>query len=73
VTGQEQGAGPDPGTLDGRRELCAARVTLNGEPAAISGARHDYAMVRQLASGLGAEWAWPTVARIVAAGGEFRS
>jgi hypothetical protein len=60
-------------TLDQRRALCETRVTLDGQPARISGAQRDFAMVRITASGLGAEWAWPTVARIVAKGGKFKS
>jgi hypothetical protein len=59
--------------LDTRRELCGARVTLNGEPAMISGASRDFANVTQLGTGLSCEWAWSTVARIVAKGGEFKS
>jgi hypothetical protein len=54
-------------------DLCEARVTLNGERAKISGARNDYATIRIASSGLGCDWAWETVARIVAAGGDFRS
>jgi len=58
---------------DERYELTQARVTLNGERAVICGARHDVATVRAISSGLGCEWAWPTVARIVANGGAFKS
>lgn len=64
---------PGHPTLDQRRELCAAKVTLNGQPATISGAMRDFAVVRDIKTGLGAEWAWVTVARIVANGGRFRS
>lgn len=59
--------------LDERRELCAADVTLDGRPARIAGSRNDFATVRVRATGLGAEWSWPTVRRVVANGGEFRS
>lgn len=58
-------------TLDGRRYLCAARVTLNGKPAAIGGARNRFATVTALDMSVSAEWAWETVARIVARGGDF--
>jgi hypothetical protein len=60
-------------TIEQRRELCAATVTLDGQPAWIGGASLDFAIVRQIKTGLGAEWAWPTVARIVANGGAFKS
>lgn len=56
-----------------RLALCAAHITLNGKPAAISGARCDFATVTELPNGARYEWAWPTVARIVANGGTFKS
>jgi hypothetical protein len=47
-------------------------VTLDGEPATISGAQLRFAMVRSR-SGKSAEFAWPTVARVVhKSGGAFR-
>lgn len=61
-----------PGLAE-RRALCSARVTLNGSPAVISGAQREFAHVTDLATRLSAEWAWETVARVVAAGGAFRS
>ena len=60
-------------TLDERRELCAATVTLNGEPAAIRGAQCDYGTVGTMPNGPAHEWAWPTIARIVARDGAFQS
>jgi hypothetical protein len=60
-------------TTNQRRELCAARVTLNGQPATIAGIQCDYARVTDQRSGLSCEWAWPTVARVVANGGRFES
>lgn len=61
--------------LDERRELADTRgLTLDGEPAVIVGARNPFAKVATLRSdGPVVEFAWPTVARIVAAGGAFRS
>jgi len=59
--------------LAARYELCDTRVTLDGKPAKIGGARNEFATVRLIRSGLSAEFAWPTVARIVARGGEFKS
>jgi len=62
-------------TLDktARQDLCQARVTLNGHRAQIAGYNRPFAIVTDLTTGLGAEWAWITVARIVADNGEFHS
>lgn len=60
-------------TPEGRHELCDTDVTLNGEEARITGAERRFATVTQIRTGLGCEWAWGTVARIVASGGAFRS
>lgn len=60
-------------TRDERLTLCGAVVTLNGQRAKISGALRDFAVVTDHKTGLSAEWAWPTVARIVANGGAFKS
>jgi hypothetical protein len=49
-----------------RRALCAATVTLDGKPAKISGARAESAYVTALPGGPAVEYAWPTVARVVA-------
>jgi hypothetical protein len=47
-------------------------VTLNGEPAAITGFRNDFAHIRQVKTGLGCEWSWPTVLHVVRTkGGAF--
>lgn len=55
----------DPITHETRFELTQTEgVTLNGVPARITGARNDFATVTRN-DGLSAEWAWPTVARIV--------
>lgn len=59
-------------TTDERRALCAAEVTINGKPAAIGGVMLDYPVVTALDGSVSAEWAWETVARIVAAGGSFK-
>lgn len=61
-------------TLDEKQALCEAEVTLNGDRARVSGAQLRFARVTQLESGLGAEWAWETVAHIVNnKEGRFRS
>lgn len=65
-------------TLDERRDLCAAEVTLNGKPAQIVGAKDLFATVRTVGpwtpenKTLSAQWAWHTAREIVAKGGEFR-
>lgn len=73
-TGGQGPRGPivDLGT---RHQLCEAEgVTLNGEPAVIIGARNSFAQVATVRSdGPVAEFAWITVRRIVACGGEFFS
>lgn len=61
-----------PLTITDKQVLTAAAVTLNGEPAYVSGIHNEYASVTQH-TGLSVEFAWPTVARIVAAGGHFTS
>jgi hypothetical protein len=68
-------AGAAPPLLLERAALCdTPGVTLDGEPAVITGARNPHAMVRTLRpGGPAAEFAWPTVARITAAGTAFRS
>jgi len=58
--------------IDTRRALCALPCTLDGKPAAISGAARDFATVRDLKTGQGADWAWDTVARVMARDAAFR-
>jgi hypothetical protein len=61
-------------TLSERVALTGANVTLDGRPAKITGYRHQFATVTDRADpARSAEWAWPTVARIVVRGGNFRS
>lgn len=49
-----------------RRALCERPVTLNGEPAVISGALRRFATVTSLVTGLSAEWSWAAVQRVIA-------
>lgn len=57
-----------------RVELVNERVTLNDQPARISGIKNNFATVTQLGSGLGCEWAWGTVDHIVSnRDGKFKS
>lgn len=60
-------------TLEERRILCRCIVTLDGKKAQICGAKNQFATVRALPDGPEAEFAWPTVVRIVAQGGHFKS
>ena len=46
--------------------IAQGEVTLDGWPAVVSGSRHDFATVTQLRNGLQVEFAWPTVAHILA-------
>jgi hypothetical protein len=48
-----------------KQELCNQFVTLNGQPANVSGYMNDFARVVQLESGLSAEFAWQTVEHII--------
>lgn len=60
-------------TYEERWELTQQRVTLNGEPAAIMGARLPFAKVASLdPEGPSAEWAWDTVESVVKSGGDFQ-
>jgi hypothetical protein len=60
-----------------RLELCdqalKSGITLNGVPARIGGARRPFATVTQVDTGLGAEWSWEAVERIVTSTGRFCS
>lgn len=49
-------------------------ITLDGQPAAMAGARATYGVVRLL-SGKGGdvEYSWPAVERILSKGGAFKS
>ncbi len=60
-------------SIEERRRLCEAKVTLDGQPAVIAGVRCKFATVAQVPEGLSYEWSWDTVARIVARGGQFKS
>jgi len=47
--------------------------TLDGKPAVIAGRQLDAGVVANYPNGGRVEFAWPTIARIMANGGEFRS
>jgi hypothetical protein len=51
--------------LDARRAAMDVPCTLNDRPATVVGFRNDFATVVDLESGLGCEFAWPTVYRIL--------
>lgn len=52
-------------TEDEQRRVASARVTLNGEPALVSGVGKPFASVRDRETGLGAEWSWEGVKHVV--------
>ncbi len=59
---------------DDKVKLISARVTLDGAPATIGGTALPFAEVSRLdGKGGRVEYAWTTVARIVANGGRFVS
>jgi hypothetical protein len=58
---------------DERRKLSHAMVTLNGNPAYITGVKNDFAKVVDMTTNLEAEWSWPAVKRVVENGGKFKS
>lgn len=60
-------------TQEQRGALCAAHVTLDGKPANICGRLEQFAIVARLDGAARIEITWPAVARIVAAGGKFKS
>ena len=59
--------------LHDRRRLARAQVTLDGEPAKITAIQADVALIATLNGSKSAEWSWRSVARIVRAGGHFRT
>jgi len=54
-------------------EYAGARCTLNGAPATIGGRQLDFAHVGQIDGPLRVEYAWQTVAHVMAAGGAFNA
>lgn len=63
-----------PDTLEARRALCAARVTLNGSRAIVTGARNPFASVVSLdGPQYDVTYSWTAVARVIANGGAFKS
>lgn len=65
---------PNEKLYNRRKELCAARVTLDGRPATVSGAMFKFAEVRSLDGVLRAEFAWSTVENVIAnSGGAFKN
>lgn len=49
------------------------KITLNGEPAVLSGIRNQFATVTQSRTGLKAEWSWEAVRNVIRKGGRFES
>ena len=61
-----------PITVD-REQFRGMLVTLDGQPAGISGFKNNFATVFQLEGSLSLEFSWLTVSRVVSRGGKFRS
>jgi hypothetical protein len=55
------------------RWFVGEHCTLDGKDATICGRRLEAGIVAELPSGNRVEYAWPTIARVMADGGEFRS
>jgi len=58
------------------RQIVESRpiVTLDGQPARVVGWQNDFATVRtDDPNGPSCEFAWSTVERVIAAGGQFKS
>lgn len=61
-------------TTEQKYDLIDQRVTLDGKPAKISGARQEFATVATIATdGPAVQFSWEAVSRVVAAGGAFKS
>jgi len=64
-------------TLEEREELIREygdQITLNGEPAYISGYKHKYPLVVQKESGFAAHWSWSAIFHVCETkGGAFQS
>jgi hypothetical protein len=57
-----------------RRRFCEIGTTLDGSPARITGWANPFAQVtRTDGRGGTVEFSWPTVARVLACGGEFHA
>jgi hypothetical protein len=57
------------------KELAGSRVIMDGRPAKVVGAKLKFAHVYTIDNGpeLHAEYAWPTVKRLIDKGSEFKS
>jgi len=55
-----------------KNRLVDTRVLLNNRPARIIGRLLPFPRVRDMRADIEAEFAWETVARVVAAGGRFK-
>ena len=63
----------NPHLIDHRRALCGTPCTINGQPAQVTGARLPFALILERDTGLGCEFAWPTVERVLAGSKNFRT
>lgn len=60
-------------SIPSRIDLCASKVTVNGNRAKISGWKNNFATLHNLETGETSEWSWNTVSRVVSKGGAFKS
>lgn len=57
-----------------RQIVCAMRdLTINGNPAKVSGWNNQYAKVTDITTGLSAEWSWQTAVTIASTHKRFQS
>lgn len=56
-----------------RRLLIDMPCTINGRPARICGINDPFARVEDRETGLGCEFAWETVHRVLSNGGRFKA
>lgn len=62
-----------PKEIIAAKEYVGADCTLDGAPAMVVGRRLDFAVIATIDGARRYEWAWPTVGRIMARDGAFRS
>lgn len=56
-----------------RALLCESLITLDGEPAKITGRMEDYATISALPDGPSYQWSWDSALQIVRNCGNFKS
>jgi hypothetical protein len=65
---------PTGPSAEERERLASVSITLNGEPAFITGRQQRFPRIVQRATRLGCEFSWPAIANVIDnKGGAFRS